>query len=297
MGGAMGDPYLWSALAALFLGLALGQALRWASRFLGSGPARARGPARSARALAFAALALLPAAALLVYPSKASLADPELAYWTASVLGLGALAGFWPRAAGIPLAAALAAALAVLGSGLSGWVEFGGPGPLASLLPYEVLRPEDGALGDAVSGARGSFRGELELAERDSVPIAQSLAMASAEVAVAVESIELGGPLRLAAAIAGRGPGGRFYRVVGLVAPGAERALFPGASALLDPVAPLAPELGFEPGAPAARAEALLGFFLRRRGSSEGARLVSLEPARFSLDAEMSPLLERRRAP
>ena len=292
MGGAMGDPYLWSALAALFLGLALGQALRWASRFLGRGSAR--GPARSARALAFAALALLPAAALLVYPPKASLSDPRLGYWAASVLAAGALSGFWPRAAGLPLAAALAAALAFLGSGLSGWVGFGGPGPLASLLPYEVLRPEDGALGDAASGARGSFRGELELAERDSVPIAQSVAMAAAEVAVAVESIELGGPLRLAAAIAGRGSGGRFYRVVGLVAPGAEPALFPGASPLLDPVAPIAPELGFEPGAPAEEAEALLGLFARRRVSSPAARLVALEPARFSLDGGMSPLLEGR---
>lgn len=293
MEAARGDPYLWSALAALLLGLALGQALRWASTFTrrarATGKGRKSRGGRSARALALLGLAFLPATAMLVFPDKASLLDPGLLAWAGIALAIGALAGFWPRAAGLGLAAALIGALVAVDAGLSGWIDFRGPSRIASILPYELVAGEPGA------GGRGaSFRGELELVERDSVPVAQAVAMGSSEVAVAVESLELRGPLALAAALVGRGEGGRFYRVVGLVAPGAQPLHFPEASALLSSIAAIAPGEGLEPGAPALRSEALLGLFVRRRGASESARLIPLEPARFALDEGMEARVEGR---
>ena len=295
MGAAKNDPYLWALLAALLAGLALGQAARWAATLLGASRTssrnapnrRARRAARSARAVALAALAVLAATALLVFPDKAGLSDPLLRLSAAAALGLGLVGGTFPLAAGLPLAALALGAFLFLRSGLGGWIPFGGPGPLGSLLPYELK---------AGPAGEGSFRGELELAERDSVPVAQEVGLASDGAALAVESLELKGPVGLAATLA---RGGRsFYRVVGLVGrPSAAgqgpRLLFAGASPLLASLASLGADEGMEPGAaPAVRGE-LLGLVLRRRATSAAAPIVVLEPIRFSLDADLSPYVER----
>ena len=289
MGALKVDPYLWSALAALFAGLSLGQVSRWASTFFPR--ARTRRDARSkrarrwTRAVAFFALALLPATAILVFPAKASLSVAALLPWSAAVLALGALMGAWPKAAGIPIALLVVAFFVGLGAGLSGWLAFKGPGLVASLLPLDVVVPQSAA-------EAPSFRGELELAERDSVPIAQRIEMQSSEVALVAESIELAGPLGLAAKLARSGSSGRFYRVVGLVSPNAPPTLFPSASTLLGRVAALGSGEGFEPGAAPAMREALWGLFTRRRSASPSARLVVLEPLRFYLGEGVEPKLD-----
>jgi hypothetical protein len=281
LAAAAKDPYLWSALAALLLGLALGQAIRWIATPRRAGiEARVRRERSSARALALVGLALLPATALLVFPAKASLQGAALPAWAAAVLAAGLLAGLWPRAAGLPMAAVALGAFLFLDAGLAGWLPFSGPGPVASLLPYEA---SGGAAGAA------SFRGELELAERDSVPVVQEIGMASADAALAVESLDLSGPLGLAALLA-KGEG-RFYRVVGLVGSGAAPELFPPPSGLLGRLAPLGPGEGLEPGAAPERRLALLGFFERRRSTSPSSSIVALEPLRFALGEEMEALI------
>jgi hypothetical protein len=296
MGAAIRDPYLWSALAAAFLGLALGQAIRWLisyPRFAAhrAGRADSKRAHRSARALVFFSRAMLAAAALLVFPQKASLFEGALRPWAASLLVLGTLAGVWPRAAGLPVAVLLAAAVLALDLGLSGWLVFHGPGPVATLLPFELTVPAGtGSDGAAPRGA--SFRGELELAERDSVPVVQKVEMGTSEAALAVESLEFRGPAGFVASLLRSGR--RFYRLVGLVGPDLPPLRFPPASGLLGRLAALGPDAGFAAGAPPVEREALFGSFIRRRSSSASVTLVALEPVRYALDENMGSIVESR---
>jgi len=272
------DPYLWAALAALLAGLALGQALRWLASPRGPGKAGRRRAGRSARALAFLALALLPATGLLVFPPKAALLEPLLPWSALAAFALGVLAGTWPRAAGAPIASLCLAAFLLLRSGLGGWIAFRGPREVATLLPYELAK-----------GGKPSFRGDLELAERDSVPVAQEVSLDSGAAALAVESLEFEGPIGLAAYLAREGRS--FYRVVALVGESGSRLDFPPASALLDRLAALDAGAGLSPGGPPDSAEALRGMLSRRRSTSDLARLELLEPARFMLDSAIAPLV------
>jgi len=286
------DPYLWAALGALFLGMAAAQGGRWVAA---SRAAAARG--RSARALVFASLAVLAAAALLVFPPKASLLDAWLWIWAAACLAAGVLAGLWPRAAGLPLAVLFGTSLAVLAFGLAGWLDFHGPARVATLLPFEVVRPgaAAGTEAGAAPSAGASFRGELETAEQDSAPLVQELSMQTADVALVVEGIELRGPVAFLAALARPASAGRFYRLVALVGPGSPSIVFPRPAKLFERLAAIGDAEALEPVAPPVERKALLGLFTRRRAASGSAALVALEPARFDLDEYLAPHVETAR--
>jgi len=274
---ARDDPFLWAALAALFLGLAAGQALRGALK-RGGAAGRRKAASRWARSFAFAALAVLSATALLVLPAKSSLLEPSLPWTAAAAFPLGFLAGLWPLAAGIPAALLVSGALFLARASLAGWVPFRGPGPVASLLPFE--RGAEGQLPAAC-------RAELELAERDSMPVAQELLIESDAAGLTVEGLVLRGPAALAAKLT-RGAS-RFYRVAGLATrpgPGPSFAARPG---ILDRIAALDPAEGWEPGAPAAERASPGELLVRRRSTSRLAPLLVLEPVRFDLDSSMDP--------
>jgi hypothetical protein len=288
------EPCLWGGLAALFVGLALGQALRACVPIheprVRSLHAR---PHRIARSIAFLSLGLLALVGLLVFVDKAVLAEAlsasfsrggmVLLPWACVVALIGLLSGFRPFVLGLPLAFMAALACVLLSLCLEGWLPFraaGGEGyRIARLLPYEV-------------GA-SSFRGQLETAERDSVPVLQELSFDSNSVALSAESLELSGPLGLAAKALTRsggasGPGNgsasaRFYRIVGIVAPGGREKSFvsPPRTSILNALVPK--EAG----------SALYGTVKKNRRVSEFSVLLALEPVVFSLDSDALRVLRK----
>jgi hypothetical protein len=302
------DPYLWAFAACLLASLGSGQALRALASIRDAGLAAARRrQGRVARALALLSLAILSVAGLLVFADKAaalSALSSATPYWFAGFVCLcGLFAGFRPWALGLPLAGLVGLAVLLLSLALEGWLPLRPSAAaqsdgmeIARLLPYEV-------------GA-DSFRGQLELPERDSVPVAQDLGLASSSVSLRVECLELGGPLRLAAELAAVlspesragakagpaafAPAARFYRVVGLAAPSAGRSspapsldfAKPARIALLDSVLALPASGGLEPGAPPASSSFLFGLASRTRRSSPAAQLLALEPVLFLLSAD-----------
>ena len=235
------DPFLWALLAALLGGLSAGQALRALLPLGGERESLLRKrPARLSRSVALLAIALLAASALLIFADKASLASAlaaaTLIPWACAVAILGLLAGFRPLVLGFPLLGLSLFALGFFALCLQGWLPFraatGESFEMAHLLPYSV-------------GPSG-FRGQLELPERDSVPIAQDLALSTDAVCLRVESLAFAGPLRLAASIVSPGeaspgysdpsashdralvafsPVLRFYRVVGIASPDGRASL------------------------------------------------------------------------
>jgi hypothetical protein len=281
------NPYLWATAASAFAGLAAGQALR-AFIVVREGTARAarRRPSRIARAIAFLSLGILALAGLLVLSDK-SAPRMGLVPFAALAFLLSLLSGFRPLVLGAPLALACAASLGAIGLALFGWLSLRPPATtqgssyeVASLLPYEV-------------GA-SSFRGHLELPERDSVPVAQEVGLGAAELAVSVESLALAGPLAFLGdlALASVPPSHtgtlRLYRVVGISAPGGLSQSFPVPAyiRLLDFVLPLPPGAGTEPGRSAALRSGLLGLASRSRLTSPSVRLVALQPVSYSLIVE-----------
>lgn len=283
------DPYLWITAACLFAGLAAGQALR-AFASLGEGflRSRRRAPGRLARAIAFLSLGILGFAGLLVFAAKPLAPTMSCAWpWALLVFLAAFLAGFRPLAAGLPIAAASIACLLVIGLALEGWLALrpatkGAAYVVGSFLPYEV--------------GSSSFRGHLELPERDSVPVAQELSLASNSLAVSVEGLRLSGPLRflseLSAAFSGKGGSGAapllYYRVVGIAAPGGISQAFaaPARIRLLDFLLPLTAGGGLEPGGESAESSAPLGLATRTRRTSPAIALVALSPVSFVLNSE-----------
>jgi hypothetical protein len=284
------DPYLWATAASIFAGLAAGQALRALLR-LGEGELAAlrRRPRRIARAICLVGLCILALAALLVLPGRVALAsafDPAggsvVLPWSALVFFLALLGGLLPFAAGLPLAALSLAALVLLRLALDAWLPLrpGAPPTIASFLPYEV--------------GTAYFRGQLELQERDSIPVAQELSLGSSSIALTAELLELGGPLGLCAELsllprrAEAAPARRFYRIVGLAAPGGLSQAFPPPPYLniLDYLLPLPAEEGTEPGGAAARRIELFGLARRSRTTSPAIPLVALDRVFFVLDGE-----------
>ena len=278
--------YLWISATGLFMGLAAGQGLK-ALVSTGEGflRARRRRPGRQARAIAFLSLGILSLAGLLVLPPKPlSLAIGEAACWAILVFLLAGLAGFRPLAAGLPLAALCIAGLMLARLALEGWlplrpVAAGSPYLVASLLPYEV--------------GPSSFRGHLELPERDSVPVAQEVGLGAALAAVSVESLALSGPLAFLGDLAlvpapANADSLRLYRVVGIAAPGGLSQSFPVPSHILylDRILPLPPGAGAEPGGEAASLFAFFGLASRSRLTSPPKPLIALEPVTFSVSLE-----------
>jgi hypothetical protein len=292
------DPFLWIGTAAAFAGLAAGQALRaFAPTGLGRSHASRLRSRRIARAIAFLSLGILAAAALFVLADKVGLADAwasgparlGLLAWSALALAFGIGAGSRPLLLGLPLAGLGLAALGLVHFGLEGWLPIRSEAGAASdvevarLLPYEV--------------GPASFHGQLEFPRRDSLPVVQEVGLASSSIGLCVESLELRGPLSLAACILlseARPPSTaysqtqRLYRVVGLAAPGslAIGLAFPAPRYihLLDAVLPLPAGAGLEPAGPAARAAAFFGLAQRSRRTSAAKPLVVLEPVVFGLD-------------
>ena len=252
-GAAAASPFLWAGLAALFLGLALGEAYHWQRRARrGEEKAAARLSALAAFCLA---VALAAGACVLILPEKASLGDPLLPYWAGLALACGLAAGLAPRAAGLPLLGLVLAAALLLVESLAGWLPLAGPTPVARLLPFSV-------------GPDG-FSGELEVLERDTVPTVQRLELKAASAALVVERLELAGPAALVA-------GPAFYRVVGLSGgPGGDSVSFPARRSLLERVLPL-------PEGPEAEARGLL--VRRSREASAALPLAALEPVLYSLE-------------
>jgi hypothetical protein len=294
---AWADPFLWIGTAAVFAGLAAGQALR---AFAPAGPGRIHAfrlrSRRIARAIAFLSFGILAVAALFVLADKGGLAGAwasgparlGLLAWSALALAFGIGAGSRPLLLGLPLAGLGLVALGLVRFGLQGWLPIRSDAGAASdvevarLLPYEV--------------GPASFHGQLELPRRDSLPVVQEVGLASSSIGLCVESLELRGPLRLAACIllpdarsfaTAYSPTQRLYRVVGLVAPGglASGLAFPAPRyiRLLDAALPLPASVGLEPAGPTARATAFFGLAQRARRTSAEKPLAVLEPLVFGL--------------
>lgn len=307
------DPFLWALLTALAFGLAAGQGLRaFLPLPMGGAAFLQKRSARVARSIAVLALSCLDFACLLIFADKASLASElssgaavPLLPWACAAAILGLLAGFRPFVLGLPLLGLSLLALGFLSLCLQGWLpnraSEGGSFAVAHLLPYSV--------------ASTGFRGQLELPERDSVPVAQDLSLSTTSVSLRVESLALAGPLRFAASIVslGKVPSGvisprpsdpstadaeagprfssvlRYYRVVGIVSPDGRSSLVfsrPRHAALLDAVIGLG--LGPDPSA-----SALFGLASRSARSSSPVQLFALEPVDFFLSADGSELEAR----
>ena len=303
LSGIRADPYLWVSVAAVFTGLALGQAARAFLPYRGPAARSARRRSgRVARAIAFLSFGILSVAALLVMADKGALAvglarggavpgAGALMPWAAVVAGLALVAGMRPLAAGIPLVCAALAVTFLARLALEDWLPLraptaGGSVKVAEMLPYEV--------------GPASFRGHLELSERAAKPAAQELALGSNSVGVTVETLVASGPVAFLAKIVLPSPrtlaatAPRFYRVVGIAAPGGATQAFsaPANIRLLDTLLPLAPGAGLEPGA-AAATSGPVALARRSRQTSAASGLVALEPVSFGLGEDGVPTVLR----
>ncbi len=251
-----GNPWLWSALAAFFFGLASALAIRWLASLLKHDGRSAR---LSALAILALALSVLAAAAFLVFSGISSLPlGPGrtfiLVYWLVAMALFGAMFGAFPRVGGLVFLCASLLAAFFFSDALSGWLPLRGPGRIARLLPFSV--------------SAASFRGEFTIQERDTVPTLQRVELPVSAAALVVERAELAGP----ATILG---GPSLYRIIGIAGPdGRLVTSFAGHRSLLDWLSPLSeakPERG--------------GLIRRSRAWSAAAPLADLEPVVYSFDA------------
>ncbi len=296
--GLWQEPYLWASAIALFVGLAVGQAARalFLERRRDERSARLKSR-RIARAVAFLSLGILALAALLILADKGALVagisrvgtsgmPGPLVFWAGIVACLGILAGIWPLAAGLPVLAVTLAGLVLVRLSLEGWrplrpATAGGTAKIAELLPYEV--------------AAASFRGHLELLERDSAPVTQELGLASNSVALSIENLKLTGPLAFLARLVLPPSMGnrdvsasRYYHLIGIAAAGGRNQAFamPPHIRILNALLPLPTGGGQEPGSAAVSRGGILGMAIRLRQTSAATSLVALQPVSFSLSEE-----------
>ena len=257
---ALTEPWGWLLAGSLAAGAGMGLMLRafigiWVGK-------RSSSTRRSALGFVFLALAVLAATGLLIFPDKAIFADADFLRFSLACLGLGFLAGLFPRLVGIPFVVLGLGASIYVASALDGWLRIGEPRRVATLIIY-------------ASDARG-LRGELRLEEKDTIPIIQKVELTGGFAGLVVERLELGGPLALVA-------GKSFYRVVGLSGRNGEEVElsmdFAPPTRLLDIALPLGE--GME-------ASAALPFARRWRVATEPFRIVALEPLRFRLDPALS---------
>jgi hypothetical protein len=228
LAGGKGSVYLWAGFAALFAGLALGEAIRWlrgtqvwsdtAKRVLPKARRRSSSLAPTL-AFIFLSLAVLALTALLVFCPRDFWRTDYFGPWCAFGFLFGLALCLAPRYAGLPALALLLAAELLLLDGLRGWIPLEGNNTIAYYLPLTV------------TGARCS--GELGVYERDGVPTAQRLELAAHEVSLVVDRVELKGPALLMAY-----PG--YYRIVGMVGKDGETvASFQARKSILDFLEPL----------------------------------------------------------
>jgi hypothetical protein len=281
------DPWLWIASAALFFGLALGQALRALppprSRTQAAARRRSR---RIARAVAYLSISLLCAACILILPSKKTLDSmlvsmDSLVFYTTLVLGAGTLAGLFPLAGGLSLLAIATILGIMIRTALRDWTVYTGPETVARILAYEV--------------GTSAFRGELEVKGPGAAAGTRFVAMNSNSASICVEKLEFSGPLALPARLLGPGsaegayaPLRRFYRVAALVSADAPPVLLEPPSDLvwIDRLLPLPDNAGFEPGADPVRAGTFGGLLVRFRSAGPAVRLSALQSQYFSLDED-----------
>ena len=294
--GLWREPYLWASATTLLIGLAVGQVARalFLDRRRDARSARRKGR-RIARAVAFLSFGILALAALLILADKGALVagisrggaswiPGSLVLWAGIIAGLGIIAGMWPIKAGLPVLAVTLAGLVLLHLGIEGWLPLrptaGGPAKIAELRPYEV--------------AASSFRGHLELLERDSVPVTQELGLASNSVAISIESLKLKGPLAFLARLVLPSIGNRdvsasrYYHLIGIAAPGglAQTFTVPVYIRFFDTLLPLSDGAGREPGSTAVSRDGIFGLAQRMRQTSGATSLVALQPISFGLSEE-----------
>ena len=204
LAGGKGSVYLWAGLAALFAGLALGEAIRWLRGTQVWSDTTKRVSPRARRrssslaptlAFIFLSLSVLALTALLVFCPRAFWRTDYFGLWCAFTFLFGLALCLAPRYAGLPALALLLTAELLLLDGLRGWIPLKGNNTIAYYLPLTV------------TGARCS--GELGVYERDGVPTAQRLELAALEASLVVDRVELKGPALLMAH-----PG--YYRIVGM---------------------------------------------------------------------------------
>jgi|GEM_PF-3137062 len=239
------EPYLWTGLGALCLGLALGEALlvfrssgagrRISARF-GRRP-RAASPLNASLCFVFLSAAGASAAALLVFCGAGLGGHLSQLLWSLGCLFLGSCLVALPRILGFPLLALTAAAALLLNLGLAGSTALKEPCLAASFLP---LRAGSGSMGGefrtaaalaplpsgtAAAGPGSSAAG----AQRSAV---QSLDLRSDRISLVVERIALRGPLRLF--------GSEHYRIAGFAEPsGGWLVQFRREAGIFDWIAPL----------------------------------------------------------
>ncbi len=213
------EPWLWTGIGALFLGLALGEALL-VFRTSGPGnrlavrlgrPPRASLPRYASLCFVFLSLCGAAMAALLVLCGT-ELGEPLYQlYWSLYCLLLGLFLIVLPRSLGFPLLALSAAFCLLMSLGLAGSGLLAEPRRIASFLPLTTgagytngeFSPDNAAGLPPLSGAEPA-------AER--VPAAepiQTLELKADRISLAVELLELRGPFRLW--------GARHYRILGFM--------------------------------------------------------------------------------
>jgi hypothetical protein len=257
MASSLADPWLLSGASAFLAGAALGEGIRWLAAHLRQ--AERLASRRSARAVAWLALAILGAACLVSFalPLPGGLA--ALLPWIVAAGLSGLLAGLLPFSFGLPLLLVIIAFSALLLGGLGGQLPLRGEGPVASFSVF--------------AAAPGLSSGELLVAERDSATASRLISLPADEAGLVIERLELSGPLGLLA-------GPRWYRVAGLATRAGEAwsmaESFTRGGGFMDLVLPLPGE------GPAAAA---LPFMRRSREASPLIRLAALSTVEFRFGA------------
>ncbi|MEI6386259.1 MAG: hypothetical protein WCQ50_06475 [Spirochaetota bacterium] len=248
------NPWGWLLLGSLALGGGLAMFLRILGRSLRKKRKRAAG--LPAAGMVLVSIAVLAATGLFVFPDKEALGEPGFLMAGLVSLGLGFLAGLFPRAFALPLLPLLVLTTGLTATILDGWPSAGEKQVIATITPYSV---------DA-----SGLHGELSLAEKAAGPAAQALDLPGAEAGIEVERLALGGPLTLF------GPPSR-YRVAAVRSSlvGGPSLVLPLRSPLLDTILPLGT---------AGNAEVGFAYIRRWRESVAPVRLEALVQQRFILD-------------
>ncbi|MDA8408822.1 MAG: hypothetical protein M0001_00360 [Treponema sp.] len=265
MAEGLGNPWPWMLFATCFAGAGLGFFARALFR---SRSRRGRSPVPpSILAMILLAAAVCAAAGLLIFPDKASLGDRLLLPSGLVATALGLASGLLPRTFGVGFLVALAAICAYAALCLEGWLPLKAVQRVATLTPFIV----------ASSGSHG----ELQVDERDTVPLVQRVDILGTNAGLIVERLHLGGPL----SVFGR----EHYRVAGIaVARGAVLSIETSFAPHVDPIDASLPL------AQGPSAERSLLFASRWREASAPMPLVAFRTLSFILDPRAAKAAELR---
>ncbi|MFZ4616172.1 MAG: hypothetical protein ACOYM2_08260 [Rectinemataceae bacterium] len=248
------NPWLWLLLGSLALGGGLAMFLRILLRQLGQRRRRPEGLPTAGMVLV--SIAVLSTTGLFVFPDKEVLGESGFRIVGLLSLGLGFLAGLFPRAFGLPLLPLLVLAIGLAATGLDGWAAVEGKHVIATITPYSV---------DA-----SGMHGELSLAAPGAGPAVRALELPGTEAGLEVERLALGGPLTLLGS-----PSRYRVAAVSSAAATGPGLILPPRSSILDTLLPLGPGGSGESG---------FAFIRRWRESAAPERLEALVQQRFTLD-------------